>query len=81
MQRTARDRFVDVQVAVADLDVEPAARVCARPGFEVNRRALAAEVRQRHQVSFPAFLTFGERRDVHPVPPPPTRAIGIHLIS
>ena len=39
--------FVEVHVAVADLDVVAAGRVATHPGLVVNRRTLAAEIGQR----------------------------------
>jgi hypothetical protein len=45
MDGAAGDGLVYVEVAVADFKVEAAVWVGADPGFEVNRRALAAEVR------------------------------------
>ena len=52
----AGDGLVNVEVAVADLQVEATVRVGANPRLEVNRRALAAEVRQRHKVAGLALL-------------------------
>jgi hypothetical protein len=61
----AGDRLVDIEVAVTDLQVEAAVRVGADPGFEVNRRALASEVRQRDQVPRLAFLALRKAGKVH----------------
>src|SRR5262249_8832076 len=54
------NRFVEIQITVADLHVEAAFGVRAHPCFEVDGRALAAEVRQRHQVADLAFLALWE---------------------
>ena len=56
----AGDRLVDVEIAVADLDVKAARRVRAGPRFEVDGSALAAEVRKRYQVPQVTFLALRE---------------------
>src|SRR5687768_11561411 len=61
----ARDRFVDVEVAVADLQVEAAVGIRADPGLVVNRGALAAEIRQRDKVASLALLALGKAGKVH----------------
>jgi hypothetical protein len=45
MDSATGDRLVHIEVAVTDLQVEAALGVGADPGFEVDRRALAAEIR------------------------------------
>jgi hypothetical protein len=52
--------FVHINIAVADLQIETAVRIGADPGFVLNARTLAAEVRQRYQVTRPALLTLGK---------------------
>lgn len=63
------DWFVHADFAVANLDVEAAARVSAHPCFVVHGRPLAAEIGQWNQVTGTAFLTLGERY-IHPPNPP-----------
>ena len=58
--RSWSDRFVQVYVAIADLDVESARRVRTDPSFPVNRGALAAEVRKGDQIAYGAGLALGE---------------------
>ncbi len=66
MELAVINRLTDIEVAVADLHVVSARRVCARPGLEVNWGALATEVGKRDQVPVTAFQTFREL--VHPPP-------------
>ena len=61
----AGDGFVDVKVAVADFEVESAVRIGADPGLEMNCRALAAEIRERHQVTRLTFLALREITEIH----------------
>jgi hypothetical protein len=56
----AGDRLVDVEVAVADLQIEPAVWVRAHPRLVVNRGALAAEIRQWDKVASLALLALGK---------------------
>jgi hypothetical protein len=60
MERTAHDRFVPIDIAVADLEIEAAIGIGANPGFILDSRTLAAEIRQGHQITGIAFLTLGE---------------------
>src|SRR3989304_9845826 len=70
VHRAVRDRLVDVQVPVWDLEVEPAIGVRAGPGLEVDGRALAAEVREGHKVAHVALLALGKiHRHDHFTPP------------
>jgi hypothetical protein len=57
---TVADRLIDINITVADLQVVTALRVGADPRLIVNRRALVAEVRERHKISGLAFLAFGK---------------------
>ena len=54
------DGLLDVEVAVANLDVEAARGVGAGPRLEVDGSALAAEVGQGHEVTDLALLALGE---------------------
>ncbi len=54
------NRFVYINVAVSDLEVKSAIGVGANPGFILDRRALAAEIRKRNEVTRLALLTLGE---------------------
>ncbi len=51
VHRAVGDGLVQVDIAVADLDVESAVRAAAYPGFVMNRCALTSKVRQREQTS------------------------------
>jgi len=48
MAGTAEDRFVQVDIAIPDLQVEPAFRIGANPGFIMYRCPLAAKIGQRN---------------------------------
>src|SRR5690349_8146137 len=50
MHRAVAHRLVDDDVAVANLDVVQAVGVRAYPRLELNRRALAAKIGQRHEI-------------------------------
>jgi hypothetical protein len=54
------DWLVNVNITVADFQIEAAIRISAYPGFILNRGTLAAEIRKRNQVTSFAFLAFGE---------------------
>lgn len=51
MQHSAHYRFVDVDIAIPDFQVVATIRVRAHPSLIVDVRPLAAEIRQRNQVS------------------------------
>ena len=57
---TGGNRLIQVDVTIADLDVETALGVRAGPGLEVDGRPLATEIRQRHQVALLALLALWE---------------------
>ena len=65
MDGAAGNRLVDVEVTVADFQVETAVRVRADPRLVVNRGALAAEIRQRDKVASLALLALGKTGIVH----------------
>lgn len=44
-------RFIDDDVAIADLDIVETVRVGADPRLELDRGPLAAKIRQRHQIT------------------------------
>jgi len=69
MQFTAKNRLIEVYLTVPDLYVVTAVRTGTHPGLVVNRCALTAEVRQRHQIALSTFLALRERK-VFQVPPP-----------
>ena len=52
---SARDRLVEVHVAITDLDVESAIGIAAHPGLVVNRRSLTSKVGQRQQAATDAL--------------------------
>jgi hypothetical protein len=45
MERAGHDRFVSIDIPVADLQIEAAIGIGANPGFILDRRPLAAEIR------------------------------------
>ena len=58
-KRALVDRLVEVDLAVADLQVEAAPRVGAHPRLVVDRRALSAEVGERDQRACVAGVAAG----------------------
>ena len=67
MQRAAHDRLVDIDVTIPDFKVKTAFGVGANPGFIVDSGTLTAEIRQGHQFSGIALLTFGVANLFHGV--------------
>jgi hypothetical protein len=63
MHRTARNRLVNVEVAVTDLYIEATGGVSTGPGLEIDGSTLAAEVRKWHQVPQVALLAL--RKIIH----------------
>ena len=59
------DRFIEIDVAVADFDVESALGVGANPRFEVHGRTLAPEIRKGYQVAQAAHLTLRKHDRLH----------------
>jgi hypothetical protein len=57
MHRPITYRLINDNVAVADLDVIQAIWVGADPCLELNRSALAPEIRQRHQITRTTLAT------------------------
>lgn len=60
MNGAARNRLVNVQVTVANLEVEATIRVGADPRLIVDRCPLAAEIRQRHEIARLTLLALGK---------------------
>jgi hypothetical protein len=56
----AHNGFINIDITVPDFQVKAAIRIGANPCFIMNSCPLTAEIRQGHQVSNLAFLTFGE---------------------
>ena len=52
--------FVNVDVTVANFEIEAALRISANPGFVLYRGALTAEIGKGYQITSFAFLTLGE---------------------
>ena len=65
MQRSVTDRFIDDDIAVPNFDVVEAVWVGANPGLELNRRALATEIRERNQITCTALPT-ARKRELNP---------------
>ena len=68
--RTIVDRFIDVDIAVANFDIITAIGIGANPGFILNGRALATEVGKRNKITDFAFLTFRKTAIRFQEPPP-----------
>ena len=67
MSHAAHNRFVDIDIAVPDFQVETTIRVGANPGFVMNSCPLTAKIRQGHQVSGLALLAFWKIELFHEV--------------
>jgi hypothetical protein len=50
---TAYDRFIEVNFAVSNFEIEFTVGVCADPRLIVHCGALSAKVRQRYKIAFP----------------------------
>jgi hypothetical protein len=46
MKRPAHNRFINIDIAIPDLQVETAVRIGANPRFVMNRCPLASKIRQ-----------------------------------
>jgi hypothetical protein len=60
VERPIADGLVDDDIAVTDLDVVQARRVCAYPGLILDRSSLATEIRKRNQITFTTLATPGK---------------------
>jgi hypothetical protein len=60
MPCAAHDGFVQIKVAVPDLDIVATVGVGANPGLVVYRRPLTAKVRKGNQHSYVTLLATGE---------------------
>ena len=60
MVLTTGDGLVDIDIAVADLDVEATVGVGANPGFVMDGGTLAAEVGEGNEISLLAGLALGQ---------------------
>jgi hypothetical protein len=69
MKRATRDWLIDVKVAVANLDIEPALEVRAGPSLIVDGCRQAPEIRQGNQIAGFALLTLGKNHVHKPAPP------------
>ena len=54
-----RNGLVEIDIAVANLDIEPANRVDADPGLVMDRSPLTAVVRERDETPDITTKTFG----------------------
>jgi hypothetical protein len=54
------DRFVNIDIAIANFQIETAVRISADPGFVLNSSTLTTEIGKRYQIASFAFLTLGE---------------------
>jgi hypothetical protein len=79
MHRAVHDRLVKINIAVPDFEVKAAIGIGANPGLVADRRTLAAEIRQGHQITGITFLTFGETDLFHGVLLP-TEIIGLSAL-
>ena len=62
---TRRDGFIQIDIAVANLDIEPASWVDADPGLVMDRSPLTAVVRERDETPNITTQAFGHRRFFH----------------
>ena len=60
-----RDRLIQIDIAVANLDIEPAGRIYTNPRLVMDRSPLAAIIRERNKTPRFAVQTFGHRRIRH----------------
>ncbi len=65
MRCPAQYWLIYINVAISYLYVEATFGIGTNPDLIVDRRSLAAEVRQRHQVARVTFLAFGENEVLH----------------
>lgn len=65
MERCVTDRFINNNIAVPNFDVVEAVWVGANPCLELNRRALATEIRERNQITCAALPT-ARKRELNP---------------
>ena len=56
---TVVDRLVNIDITIADFQVETTIWIGAYPGFVLNGCALTAEIRKGDQITGFAFLTLG----------------------
>jgi hypothetical protein len=57
--------LIQINVAISDFHVEATFGIGTNPDFIVDRCPLAAEIRQRHQVTSATFLAFRENEVLH----------------
>ncbi len=60
MECSVHNGLINIDITIPDFEVKAAIRISADPSFVVNIRPLATEIRQGHQVSRLASLTFRE---------------------
>jgi len=60
-----RDWLIQINIAVANLDVEPARRIYTNPCLVMDRSPLAAIIRERNKTPSFTVQTFGHRRIRH----------------
>jgi hypothetical protein len=60
MHSSVANGFVEINVTVADLDVEATIGVGADPSLIVDRGALATEIREGDQIADIALLALGQ---------------------
>ena len=65
MERPVHDGFIDIDIAIPDLQVEATLRISANPGFVFNSCPLTAKIRQGYQVSRFTLLTLGKTELFH----------------
>ena len=60
-----RDWLIQIDIAIANLDIEPASRIYTNPRLVMDRSPLAAIIRERNKTPSFAVQTFGHRRIRH----------------
>jgi len=62
---TIHDRFIDINIAVSDLQIETAIGIGTYPGLILDGRSLAAEIREWYKVPSMALNAFRKSRLFH----------------
>ena len=73
--------FIYINIAIPDFQIEATIRISANPRFVVNSCPLTAKIRQGHQVTRLALLTFRETKLFHEVLLPTVILLQYTIIS
>ena len=78
MECPAHNGFIYIDITIPDFQVVAAIRIGANPCFVVDGCPLVAEIRQGHQVTRLALLTFRETKLFHEVLPPNSNSFSVY---